>query len=184
LDFIGLPAAVGVEVVQRKEGGGVEGVGVVFLWERESVVISGQRSIGRIHTGHVLLHPSRVVVDYGLLRRAAAAAAAVVPVGEGTPCHARRDDYPGKAHVVYKPAQISVQAVCSSAVVESLLRRRCLSDAKTPETQFWGPTAQTTEAVRCAAARPGDDRDPGCTIRRHHSATNSAGSSGRSVRSI
>jgi hypothetical protein len=77
----------------------------------------------------------------------------VVPVGEGTPCHARRDDYPGKAHVVYKPAQISVQAVCSSAVVESLLRRRCLSDAKTPETQFWGPTAQTTEAVRCAAAR-------------------------------
>jgi hypothetical protein len=182
LDFVGLPAAVGVEVVQRKEGGGVEGVGVVFLWERESVVISGQRSIGRIHTGHVLLHPSRVVVDYGLLRRAAAAA--VVPVGEGAPCHARRDNYPGKAHVVYGPAQISVQAVCSSAVVESLLRRRCLSDAKTPETQFWGPTAQTTEGVRCAAARPGDDRDPGCTIRRHHSATNSAGSSGRSVRSI
>jgi hypothetical protein len=31
LNFLGLPAAVGVEVVQRKEGGGIEAVGVVFL---------------------------------------------------------------------------------------------------------------------------------------------------------
>ena len=40
LNFLGLPAAVGVEVVQRKEGGGVEAIGVVLLWKRESVVVS------------------------------------------------------------------------------------------------------------------------------------------------
>lgn len=86
------------------------------------MVVSGRRGIEGIHTGHVLLHPSRVVVDYGLLRRAATAA--VVPMGEGAPCHARSDDYPGKAHDVSGPAQLSMQAVCYSAVVESRCRCR------------------------------------------------------------
>jgi hypothetical protein len=56
------------------------------------------------------------------LRRAATAA--VVPMGEGVPCHARSDDYPGKAHDVSGPAQLSMQAVCYSAVVESRCRCR------------------------------------------------------------
>jgi hypothetical protein len=43
---------------------------------------------GRVeHTGHVLHHPTRILVDYWLL-----GPAAVVSVGEGAPCDPGKDN--------------------------------------------------------------------------------------------
>lgn len=89
LDLGALPLAVRVEVVQRKEGGGVEVGRVVLLWGEEGQVRSaGQTQIRmaqEVFTGHVSGHPVGILSDHWLLT-----VIAMVAVGET--CAAERED--------------------------------------------------------------------------------------------
>lgn len=65
-----------------------------------------QGTCGANHTGHVLRHPVRILIDCRLLRPP------VVAVGESAPCGPRDDDG-GETHVVVRPARRELNAVVS-----------------------------------------------------------------------
>lgn len=91
LYLLGLPVAVGVVIVQREEGGGVEVADVVLLWGAMLVPpfpqAMGKGKKQETRTCHVLRHPTGILLHHWLL-----AMVAVVAVAEHRPAGKAEDD--------------------------------------------------------------------------------------------